>query len=200
MKSQLSILILFFICVSNFANCSESLLAVGNENLLNAEEKSSTNQSAKKYKRIVLYEEVIVKPFSSDINYMLSIYQIGKYCLPIYNTGTLQNRRHTDKDILAFNLEFSFDNGTLAADRDYSFDVNIYNGDISPTSTTKTFVETCFNSFSRHYRRRNTFFRVNCTSRVFKKNSVVAICANTKNSLQMSEQTIKTRVSGFVEA
>lgn len=198
MKSQLAFLILFFLCVSHYVHSSEALLAVENQNSLSLENNSNAEQSsAPKYKRIVLYEELVIKAFSSSIDFTRGIYQIGRYCIPVYNTSLLSNRR-TTADIYGFTLDFNFNNGLLIANRDYSFDVNIYDGDIGPNSNSKRFVESCYNSYTKHYRNRNATFKISCMSRVFKPTYVVAICANTSNSLQSPDQTINTRVSGYI--
>jgi hypothetical protein len=97
---------------------------------------------------------------------MKAIYHLGKYCIPIYNSSTLNNRRQ-DKDIIGFSLEFNLNNGILLGERDYSIDVNIFSVDINKDTVSSPLVETCYNSFMRHFRDRAITFKVSCSSRLF---------------------------------
>lgn len=149
-------------------------------------------------KRFVQYEEISIDSFSPNPDYSQSIYDINKICYPIYNSVITKTRR-LEKTIFGFSLDFNILSNTLYANNDYSFDVNIYRGDMDNKNIiTLPFIETCYNSYELHIRHTIQTFRINCNTRKFKKDYIVAICPTNRN-VNWSAQNIKIRISGYVD-
>jgi hypothetical protein len=189
MKNQLCLFLILVTLLSIFANANTADIA-------NAADKK------KEYLKFVQQEEVDMQYHSwygMNINAYSNDAPSEAACVPIYNTERNGTRRNK-YDIEGFKLETDI-HFILQAYQQINIEIKILDNDTGDGKSTNlsdtNTVETCQTIGSSYRFWTYKHYRIQCNTRKFKKNYVVAVCSWNKNFYIWQQRHLIT-ASGFV--